>query len=852
MTPPLSAPPVPATPAAQEQELPEELRRVGARPAHLAPDPGTRMATMAWISIAAAGLCGSVVAISLLLTGLPGRVDEHTALIIGAATTCVGATVAAIVVGVVGRRAPREHRRTWILATVGLTSWSFGSTTWILTLTGMVPFAASRLAELSYLLSVLLIATSVLTHPMLGPPSARLRALVDATIVGGSGALLVWFIAARQMYAGSGDVVLTFFGMAYPAVEMGVAMACLCMVARAPRRSRDQAVGLLLAVAYAAWALADTLALGLRSVRGERLPLLPELPFVLGMGALAVACCVSVGRTDVSPWPVNERRLSERLGVAPAMAAVVAGVALVTDGITNGRLDSGALLLVTVVVVMVLARQSMTLRDNRELARSLRVTVDRLERQATHDGLTNLPNRSGLMSRIEQARRSAHQTGRRAALCFVDLDHLKGVNDSLGHHAGDILLEVLAGRLADVGHEVTRFGGDEFVVLVDDLPSIHAAQGLGDQLLREACRPTQIDGVPIRPSASVGIAVSEPGIDATELLRRADVALYRAKALGRRRATTYDASADDATRRQIDLEPELRRALDQDEFRVHYQPVIELTTGRLTGVEALLRWEHPRRGLLTPDAFLAEATSSGLLGAIGERTLMTVSADFAPVVARLPITVAVNLSTTELTHRGVVERVAHALETHGMPASALVIEITEDVVVDSTIRQTIDELRTLGVALAIDDFGTGNSSLRQLGTYPADTLKVDKIFVDRVEHEHDAVVITRAILGLARNLGLRTVAEGVETEAQAELLRDMGCDRAQGWWFSRAVPFDELPLDGAPFRAPRASRQSDGGPQWGGTIAPQPRSRSRVTSASSMIRASSSATGGRSPIAPTT
>ena len=834
------------------EDRPEELQHLDDAAEHRVPDPGTRMATIAWLSIAAAGLCGSVVAISLLLTGLPGRVDEHTALIIGAMTTCVGATVSAIVVGLLAHRAPQEHRRTWILVAVGLTTWASGSTAWVLTLTGQVPWAVSKLAELGFLLATLIIATAVLTHPLLGPPRVRVRALVDATIVAASGALLVWFIAARQMYANTGDLVLTSFGMAYPAIEMGVAMVCLCMVARTSRHSRDQAVALLLAVGYAAWALADTLALGLRGVRGDRLPLLPELPFVLGMGALAVACCVSTGRADVSPWPVNERRLSERLGVAPAMAAVVAGIALVTDGVSNGRLDSGAVLLVTVVVGMVLARQSMTLHDNRELARSLRVTVDRLERQATHDGLTNLPNRSGLTSRIDQARRAARDSGRHAALCFVDLDHLKAVNDSLGHHAGDILLEVLAGRLADVGHEVTRFGGDEFVVLVDDLPSIHAAQGLGDQLLREACRPTQIDGVPIRPSASVGIAVAEPGIDAAELLRRADVALYRAKALGRRRATTYDVTADEAARRQIDLEPELRRALDHDEFRVHYQPVVELATGRLTGVEALLRWEHPVRGLLTPDAFLSEAASSGLLGAIGERTLMTVCADFAPVVADRPVTVAVNLSTTELTDRGVVERVAHALGTHGLPGTSLVIEITEDVVVDSTIRRTIDDLRALGVSLAIDDFGTGNSSLRQLGTYPADTLKVDKSFIDRVEHEHDAVVITRAILGLARNLGLRTVAEGVETQAQAELLRDLGCDKAQGWWFSRAVPFDELPLDGAAFRAPRARRQSDGGPRWGGTIAPQPRSRSRVTSASSMIRPSSSATGGRSSIAPTT
>jgi diguanylate cyclase (GGDEF)-like protein len=753
---------------------------------------GARIVTMAWVSIAAAALCGSAVVAGVLLTGLPGRVSEQRALLAGACCTALVGGVSAVVVSSASRTAEELHRRALRLMAFGLACWSAGSAVWLLILSDLLPFRLGRLGELGYLCSVVAIAAAVLQHPLLGPPAARLRTIMDSTIVGATGALMVWFVGARQLYAVTGDVEVTVFSMVYPTIEIGIVLTCLWMVSRTRRGSTDQAFALLLVIAYCAWALGDTLHLGLRTVRGERLPIVPDLPFVIGIGALAVAGWIAGGRARISIRPVDDRHLAERLGVAPAMAAVVAGIAVVTDGVARGRLDSAAVLLLTIVVGMVLARQSLTLRDNRDLAESLRTTVARLERQATHDGLTGLPNRSGLIARVDEGLRAARRRGRRAAVCFVDVDHLKAVNDSLGHHAGDELLSVLAQRLAEVGPEATRFGGDEFVVLATDLPDTAAATSLGERLLAEACRPLQLEGVPIRPSASIGIAVAEPGVDGTELLRRADVALYRAKAEGRRRAALYDAASDVDARRQIDLEPELRRALHADEFEVHYQPVVELITGRLTGVEALLRWRHPERGLLTPDAFLAEATSSGLLGSIGERTLQTVCRDFAPVVQRHAVTVAVNLSTTELTDHRVVERVRCATTTHGLPPEALVIEITEDVIVDETIRRTIDDLRSLGVTFAIDDFGTGNSSLRQLGTYPADKLKIDKSFIDRLEVEVDAVVITRAILGLARNLDLRTIAEGVETEAQAQLLTDLGCDRAQGWLYSRAVPFEQL------------------------------------------------------------
>jgi EAL domain-containing protein (putative c-di-GMP-specific phosphodiesterase class I) len=346
-------------------------------------------------------------------------------------------------------------------------------------------------------------------------------------------------------------------------------------------------------------------------------------------------------------------------------------------------------------------------------------------------------------------------------------------------------------------------------------------------------RPVALEGHQVRSSASVGLALGEPGTTAEELLRRADVALYRAKALGRRCVAVYDPVTDGGKDDRMDLEPDLRRGVASGEFVLHYQPIVELRTGEMVSVESLLRWQHPERGLLAPVSFLDAAISSGVLGAIGETSLRTACTDFAtlcvpdggPPGQLRPPSVAVNLSSSELADRRVVERVAAALADSALMPRRLTLEITEDVIVDEAVRATIDQLCELGVHLAIDDFGTGNSSLRQLGAYPADVLKIDKSFVDRLEHDVRARAITRSIIRLAANLGLTTLAEGVETEGQAELLARMGCDRAQGWLFAAAMPFDELV-------AWWRHRAATGCRGYGD-------SRDNVASASSMIRSSS-------------
>jgi EAL domain-containing protein (putative c-di-GMP-specific phosphodiesterase class I) len=303
------------------------------------------------------------------------------------------------------------------------------------------------------------------------------------------------------------------------------------------------------------------------------------------------------------------------------------------------------------------------------------------------------------------------------------------------------------------------------------------------------------EGSLVTPTVSAGVALWEDGMDATEALRRADTALCDAKATGRRRMVAYDPGMDAAARRRVELEPDLMKALDRGELQVHYQPVVSLEDESVIGAEALVRWDHPTRGLLAPEQWLRDADASGLLESIGEFVLQTAAENFADLNrtgGNPPLHIAVNMSTSELVARQAVRTVQETLRRTGLDPAHLVIEITEDVVLDDATRSTIDRLTDLGISIAIDDFGTGNSSLRQLSGYPARSLKVDRTFVQGMGVNREDTIVVQSILRLARTLGLSTTAEGVESKMQVEMLAELGCNAAQGWYFDRAKPFPEL------------------------------------------------------------
>jgi diguanylate cyclase (GGDEF)-like protein/PAS domain S-box-containing protein len=419
-----------------------------------------------------------------------------------------------------------------------------------------------------------------------------------------------------------------------------------------------------------------------------------------------------------------------------------------------------------------------------------------LERLALHDALTGLPNRAGLKA----ASGPLLHGGRRKelpAVHFIDLDHFKAVNDSLGHAAGDELLMATAQRLLAAARgtgTVARLSGDEFVVVghvVDKQEATTMAAGLLDVLKA----PMQIEGLEIVTSASIGIAVAENADESLEdLIRRADIAMYRAKERGRGRWELHEPAESDPTVDRLRALGELRRGIREGALRVHYQPRIDLRTGRTSGVEALVRWQHPTRGLLPPSEFISMAEDSGLVRPLGAWVLNETLSQADSLRREDPhnsgLEFAVNLSARQLNDPELVATVKSALQLRKVDPALLLLEITETALMSdpSAALESLTALKNLGVGLAVDDFGTGYSSLTYLKKFPIDELKIDRSFIMGLGSDTGDSAIVGSCIDLAHAVGIRAVAEGVETPAQLETLRAMGCDLAQGYHFARPLP----------------------------------------------------------------
>lgn len=698
------------------------------------------------------------------------------------------------------------------------------------------PHLGRDLHDTFFLAAAISVAVGTARHPDLGPGPRRARYLVDAVIAGLSWSALVWLAASHSSSVEAIPPLREGAVIATSALVFAVTRTGIAITLHREKGSVAEAAAAIGAIAFGLCTLGGTLHLLADTQRPS--PVAVGIGYgVLVIGILSFGVAAVVAERPQWRGPKLRRRLLHSLFDAmPVAVAVFATAALLADAATRGAFDRTAAVLLTVVVSSVLVRQSWTLADNRALGSSLRRTVEDLEHQATHDSLTGLSNRGGLHAQVDRAVGDSASTGDTCAVCFVDIDHLKVINDTLGHRAGDELIRETAVRLAELfGDAVTRFGGDEFVVTV--VLSDASGDALAGQIVSRLSEPLEIDGHRVHPSCSVGIVVVDTVVASEELLRRADVALYQAKALGRNCAALYRPELDTGLMADLDLGPELRRAIDRDEFTLVYQPIVDLQTRRTAKVEALLRWQHPDRGLLAPDLFLEQAVSAGLLGAIGELSLRRACTDIATLADAVgpgQPSVSVNLSSSELADRRAVDRVRAALELAQVSPESLVVEITEDVIVDDAVQEVITEIRDLGVGLAVDDFGTGNSSLRQLGSYSADVLKIDRSFVEFIADDQRARAITGAVVALAVDLGLDAVAEGVEDEAQAQLLARMGCGFGQGWHFARPMPFPELLRRCVDEAATAYDR------------------RASAVSASAMTRSSSSATDGRSAMAPTT
>ncbi len=422
----------------------------------------------------------------------------------------------------------------------------------------------------------------------------------------------------------------------------------------------------------------------------------------------------------------------------------------------------------------------------------------RLRRQALHDALTGLPNRTLLHERCEKAIGAAQRQGHTAALLLIDLDRFKEVNDTLGHDHGDELLVEVSRRLSAIvrrGDLLARLGGDEFAVLLCNVPHRGVVAEVATRLHSALERPFDLRGVAINLEASVGVALCPlHGDDVSTLLRRADVAMYEAKQSGAR-IETYDFERDPYSPERLSLLAELRRALDEDELVLHYQPKISLASGRVIGVEALVRWEHPTRGLLPPVEFIPLAERTGMVADLTRWVLDAAVRECAGWrAAGVDLPVAVNLAAGNIVDAGLPDAARATLERYGVPGNRLECEISEHTVMSDPRRagEVLHRLRDLGIRLSLDDFGQGQSSLSYLKRLPLDEVKIDRSFVLGMANDDDDAAIVRSTIDLARHLRLEVVAEGVETEEVADGLRELRCDIAQGYHFSRPLPVDAL------------------------------------------------------------
>jgi diguanylate cyclase (GGDEF)-like protein len=692
---------------------------------------------------------------------------------------------------VAARGAVGRGRGAWLLLGAATASWGIGEAIWSwyeIVLNRDVPFPS--LADVGFLGLVPLAIAGMLAFPSSAARlGSRIRSLTDALVICGSLLFVSWATVLGPLYrANSGSILEQTIGLAYPASDVIIIALVASLVARS--RSSGRYPLALLGTGLIAIAVADSGFAYLTTVGSYASGNLIDSGWFAGFMLIGLA-----GLRPDRPEAAARKHESKIRMLVPYMAG---GIAIVIAGWIQGAhgiLEPFLFWDMLGLVGLVMVRQMLTLRDRLSLEQEL-------TRQAFSDSLTGLANRALFRDRVALALARMKRSGEPFAVAFLDLDDFKTTNDGMGHEAGDLLLVSVAERLRYCVRPmdtVARLGGDEFAILIERLDDIVGATRIADRAINSFHSPFDLKGKEVIVSSSIGIALcTDPNESVDDLLAHADLAMYMAKAAGKGRIEVFQPSMASTIRERAELQSDLRRAVEHGEFDLHYQPVVSVFDGSIAGIEALVRWQHPTRGSIQPGEFIGLAEDTGVIIPIGKFVIEHAMEDYAALRRTLGAAAApwlsINLSGHQLRQTDLRDEVAQVLSRTGVAAGDVVFEITETTLLrdrDKTVGR-LQELVSLGVRVAIDDFGTGYSSLSYLQFLPADFLKIDRSFVVALDGGVEDAALAHAIVRMADALGLRAVAEGVESEGQLARLRSMGCGFAQGHLFCEPRPIDEI------------------------------------------------------------
>ncbi|MGA8679321.1 MAG: EAL domain-containing protein [Acidimicrobiales bacterium] len=713
-----------------------------------------------------------------------------------------------------------RHRSGWTWIAAGTASWTIGECIWDwYALVRVEPVPSPSVADVFYLLGVpLAVVGIVLLAASKGELRSGLRLVLDGIIITGSLLFISWSTALGVVYRlGGGPLLSRVVDLAYPATDIIMTTAALAALSRVSGRRRYE-LGLI-GAGLLAFSVADSAYSYFTYTNTYGNGNVFDVGYVVGYLCILLAALVPSPQDDGVGDLGRASSFQTLLPYIPlGLAAGIAAFKAATGARFDGLLVATGFITITTVLV----RQLLTLNENTSLADRLQATISELRvreaelaHQVSHDPLTGLANRVLFTDRIERALDRQLRSRLTVSVMVCDLDEFKSVNDTLGHLAGDEVLRVVAQRLTATTRRVdtiARLGGDEFGVLLEDLETAEVALETAERITKAILPPLRAGGQRVVTSTSIGIAIaSEPGDTSESLLRAADVALYEAKATGKSCYRVFDSEMLSDVFARISLKNDLLVLADHPEqLEIHYQPIVDVRSGHLTGVEALVRWRHPTIGLLYPDAFIQSAEENGTIVLVGAAVLDLACAQFSSWRSEgfECSNLAVNVSARQLRDPSLVATVRDALARHAIPPGQLTLEVTESIMLHEgeLAIGRLRELKALGVLIAVDDFGTGYSSLEYLRRLPVDILKIDRTFTNELDDDDTTVVLIDLMTQLAHALGLRTVVEGIETPSQMHTVKLLSCDHGQGFLIARpALPAVIEPLleHGAKFE-PRA------------------------------------------------